>query len=126
MDQFLDIVRKYLENYPKTRKQLLEWQKNALLQFQKAATQADSNEKELVIPPIDDNLAEQMLCTTFLLNHRSLYDFFDGVECKIFVNWEEKGYTGTVNEEKIEEYFKTRTEAEQGLFKKAIDKLENQ
>lgn len=126
MDQLLDIVKEFLEEYPKAKRQLLEWQKKMLLAFQKMAIPDTELDEDFVIPPIDDASAEQMLFMTFLVNHRSLYDFFDGVNQKVFIEGQNELYTGTLNGEKMEETFKTRTEAEQALFKKAIEKIENQ
>lgn len=80
----------------------------------------------MVIPDVDDAAAEQMLFFTFLVNHRSLYDFFDEKGFKVFVSAAEGGYTGTVNGEAMDKVLKTRTETEQALFKIAIEKIENQ
>lgn len=90
-------------------------------------SQDGDEEAEIVIPEIDESMIEQMLFITFVVNHRALYDFFDEKGYKVFLVAAEEGqFTAELDGEKMAEVFKTRTDAEQAVFKKAIDKIENQ
>ena len=115
-------VEQLLAAHPKTKQQLLEWQKKGLRLFQTSALEADG-EKEAVMPEVDDKMALQYATASFALNPRALYEFFD--EEKVFVvilppTEEKNKFSFKINGVESEQTFAARITAEQAAFYEAI------
>lgn len=125
MEEYLQAVSEFLNQYPKTKQELLQWQKNYLLGIQKDVL-AEPGEEPLEMPEVTDAIAEQTLNMLFLMNHRFLYDYLDSKQIYVCILPQDKQFAFSIKEEKSEQLFKTRMEAEQAAFKRGIEINENQ
>lgn len=123
MDQFLESVKEFINQYPKTKLLLLEWQRKNLVGMQEQMSGMGPSD-EISFPPITDEMVEHFLYVTFVTNHRFLYDFFDEAGLRLFLNAKESKFGFDVNGENNDSTYSSRTEAEQAGFKVAMEKLE--
>lgn len=128
MEQYLEVAKQLLDQYPKTKQQLLEWQMIAMEGMQAdMLEQMGADLEGVTVPEVTEALAEQMLYVSFISNHRFLFDFFDSKKLHVSIVYDEGNkFVYAVNGEMQEKKYNTRVEAEQEAFKAALQTNENQ
>lgn len=123
MDQLLDNVKQFLNQYPKTKQQLLVWYKSSLQSFQ--ASLASEEEESIEIPGIEMDMMEEMVPASMTVNPRFMYEFFDEHGFKVFLQEAGPKFSYSISGEVSPTSFSSRIEAEQEAFKKCFEKTEN-
>lgn len=124
----MDIIqanKKLLEQYPKTKQKLLEWEKKNLVLFQEQALQMIEEQDGISMPKIEDEMVETTVCGTWTLNPRHFYDFFDLQSVIINPVYAGEGYYYSINGNTSDVYFRSRKEAEEAAFLEALKVTEN-
>lgn len=123
MDQYIDSVKEFLSQHPKTKQELYKWYKESLLKMQNEMTEGETPE-DLEVPDIQDEMIDDMVPASMIVNHRFMYEFFDERNLKVFLLDKDGSISYQINGDVAGASFSNRVEAEQDAFKKCFSILE--
>lgn len=122
-----DIITEAKEKYPKAYKRATQFSMNYLKVFEKEfIKEGEDDESESEVLP--DSMADAVTYSTFAVNHRALYDFFDENEVYVLINKGKDGWLYNIVSEgggAGSSYSPSRIIAEDLAFKTAFQVLEN-
>lgn len=129
MDKYLDAGREFIDQFPKTKQELLQLQKVSMqgIQQEMMSEMKEEEGDDVVTPPIDDAMAEQMLYVSLVSMYRFLYDFLDSKKIYVNIFYDEENKFGyQIVGGPGNNGYPSRLDAEQAAFKEGIQINEKQ